>query len=265
MRAAYPNLAVRPVRAAFTLLELVVAMTIIIIVLGAAVPMFNVIRGNRSVEVAYNTMSAELAGVRATAIGLNRPYGVLLFLNPQGGVVSLTPVAATNRPQTGDNPNIDYWLDVPASAEIVLLPRGVMLQLLSVVPFNNGTRTTDGYIGYNDSPGNVKYGGVILFDGQGRPISARYAFRGNSTKIGALLNLAGDFIPPGNPLSQRGFTLVDAEPFKNFGFTESDAIADGRAYNQGSPTDERAEEEWLDLNGMAVLIRPQDGRLMKGE
>jgi prepilin-type N-terminal cleavage/methylation domain-containing protein len=261
-------------RRGFTLIELIVVLSIIVLVLGASVPMFNAIRGNRSVEAGYNVLASAINRSRAEAIGLARVSGVLFFLDATGRV-NFTQVAATNRPPPAqDDPQVAVWLDVPVGAEIFQMPRGVGLQTLDVTPLSGGNRVIDSYIGFNPSPGGVQHGGVILFDARGILYSAKYAFRGTvdtsagpqPSRISSLLNLAGsNFIPAGRPASQRGFTLFDQEPFNNLGYTRDDAAAAGRAYDQGQPTDEKTEEAWLDLNGLMALVRTNDGTLLRGE
>lgn len=261
-------------RRGFTLIELIVVLTIILVILGASVPMFNAIRGNRSVEAGYNTLASTIARARTEAIGLARASGVLFFLDAAGRI-NFVQVAATNRPPPAqDDSQVQVWLDVPVGAEIFQMPRGVGLQTLDVTPLTGGVRTNDSYVGFNPSPGGVPYGGVLLFDARGSLYSAKYAFRGTvdtpsgtqPSRISSLLNLGGShFIPSGRPASQRGFTLFDQEPFNNLGFTSDDAAATGRAYDQGQPTDEKNEEAWLDLNGLMAVVRPNDGTLMRGE
>lgn len=261
-------------RLGFTLVELIVVLTIILVILGASVPMFNAIRGNRSVEAGYNTLASAFARARSEAIGLARASGVLFFLDSSGRI-NFTQVAATNRPPPAqDDPQVAVWLDVPLGAEIFQMPRGVGLQTLDVTPLTDGNRVKDSYIGYNPSSGGVPHGGVILFDARGTLYSAKYAFRGTvdtpsgtqPSRISSLLNLGGShFIPDGRPSSQRGFTLFDQEPFNNLGFTADDAAAAGRPYDQGQPTDEKSEEAWLDLNGLMAIVRPNDGTLLRGE
>lgn len=261
-------------RHAFTLVELIVVLTIILVILGASVPMFNAIRGNRSVEAGYNVLASSITRARTEAIGLARVSGILFFLDSSGRI-NFTQVAATNRPPPAqDDTQVAVWLDVPLGAEIFQMPRGVGLQTLDVTPLSGGVRVNDSYIGFNPSSGGVPHGGVILFDSRGSLYSAKYAFRGTvdtasgpqPSRISSLLNLAGsNFVPSGRPSSQRGFTLFDQEPFNNLGFTLDDAAASGRSYDQGQPTDEKSEEAWLDLNGLMAIVRPNDGTLLRGE
>jgi len=72
----------RPSNRAFTLLEVVTVVVIIVIMLGLAVPAFNYITGSRSVDAAQNTVAAALSRARAEAIYRGRPVGVCFFRDP---------------------------------------------------------------------------------------------------------------------------------------------------------------------------------------
>ena len=125
----------------------------------------------------------------------------------------------------------------------------------------------------------VRYGGVILFDGNGLLVSKRFGFRlidanNKYTQLGALLlnTLQGDPAKPGdadiaptlNPAtlrSQFGLILFDQQTFDNRGFSLGDAQITGAAYSAG----ELGKESWLDENATSVLINRYNGTLVKGE
>jgi hypothetical protein len=86
--------------------------------------------------------------------------------------------------------DVDVWLDLVDDAEFVALPERRWLQVIddcTVTTTNPPTRKDDGYIGFNvlntgNATGQVPdaltpYGGVILFDGSGRLVSKKYAFK----------------------------------------------------------------------------------------
>src|SRR4051812_40650541 len=72
-------------RTAFTLTEIMVVIVVIVLLLALAVPALNLIRGTRSIEAAENQMAAMVGRARADAIGLQKPYGVLFFMNDIAG------------------------------------------------------------------------------------------------------------------------------------------------------------------------------------
>ncbi len=77
---------VRPARrhAGFTLLELLVAIGIIVLMLGLALPAFRTITGGRSEEGAANQVAAMLGRARADALGLQIPRGVAFYTDATG-------------------------------------------------------------------------------------------------------------------------------------------------------------------------------------
>src|SRR5438128_8233919 len=66
-------------RRGFTLTELLVVISIIILVLALAVPIFSVLRGGRSVDAGQNVMSATLQRARSRAIGMQSRRGIFFF------------------------------------------------------------------------------------------------------------------------------------------------------------------------------------------
>lgn len=69
----------RPGRGGFTLSEILVVITIIVIVATLTVPVFNVLSGSRSIDGASNTIGAMLARARQEAISRQRPIGLAVF------------------------------------------------------------------------------------------------------------------------------------------------------------------------------------------
>lgn len=218
---------------AFTLTEMLIVVSIIIIVLAMAIPAFRFISGSRSTESAQNQVASLLSRARADAIGLQKIHGVFFYIDPATDRVACVEVRETEPPlgvpadpihpaAAGGADMVDVYLDL-VDAEPLLLPPGVGLQTLDSCAFAGvmtfTTRLDDGYIGYNrhgkTGAGNVVIdldsadiapGGVILFDSAGRVINYRYAFRtrtgtGVATEMGRLL-LRGS---GGNPAAMFDF------------------------------------------------------------
>ena len=200
------------------------------------------------------------ACARAEAIGVQETCGVFFFLDPQTDRVNLTLVHPVSAPANivGPATEVDCWLDlgtiVTTEPEFLALPSGVGVQLINDTLFNppnSNVRAADGYLGFNkanvgnnnNSPANdttVLYGGVILFDGAGRLVSKRYAFKTydipdpasankEASKMGLLLYKndatkamnVRDVVPLMStsagihpPRSQFGFILFDNEAFR---------------------------------------------------
>src|SRR5215211_6501972 len=70
-------------RSAFTLTEILIVIGIIVLLIALAVPAFSLITGGKSIEGATNQLSAALGRARAEAIGLQKPTGVMFFIEPR--------------------------------------------------------------------------------------------------------------------------------------------------------------------------------------
>jgi hypothetical protein len=257
-----------------------------------AIPAIRSLTGTRSIDAGYNTLNAVIARAREEAVGLQTVHGVLFYLDTRSDLIEAAIVQETPPPTTLPTSNVPvYYLDVVPNHDYLALPRGIDVQCVNncTVTGTGATaiRSTDGYIGLNPAstlgpatPDSVLYGGVILFDGNGRLISKTYGFKlfdntsGNATGMAQLLfpnapASAVDMVPlyNGAPLSsQFGVVIFDREAFKAQGFTEGDDTMDPAvtSYTGTSPS-EQAEETWLDTNSTPILINRYNGTLIRAE
>ncbi|HEV8293392.1 MAG TPA: hypothetical protein VGP94_15755, partial [Tepidisphaeraceae bacterium] len=192
---------------AFTLIELLVVIGIIVLVVLLAIPVLNVLQGNRSSDAAQNQIQALINEGRMNAIGLQRDGGVMFYIDPSTMRVHTVLVQGTDS-LPGDMPGVDVYLDLVRDHESVPLTIGLSLQTIdnATVPPGGGPRSDDGYIGFNSNdptnPQTIQYGGVILFDGHGQLVSRNYGFRisypgGIWSEMGKLLLLNSSGAPPG--------------------------------------------------------------------
>lgn len=72
-------------RRAFSLAELMIVISIIVLMLALAVPAFNFITGSKSQSSGNNQIAAILGRARSEAIGLQEVRGVFFFLEPTSG------------------------------------------------------------------------------------------------------------------------------------------------------------------------------------
>ena len=295
-------------RAGFSLTELLIVIGLIVLMIALAVPTFNFISGNRSVEGAQNTVAAMLGRARAEAIGLQETRGVFFFIEKRTGRTAMSIVRETQRPLStaGVIPQVDVFLDLTDDTEFVTLPVGVGAQFIDDSRFA-GTPPTqpldDRYIGFNvknqggsQPDTRTAYGGVILFDSQGRLAARTYAFKtvtgppNASTRMGNLLYAPnGDANPLTNhyqsvpdvvlhvypgvepPRSQFGVLLFDREGFQTGSPPVNNRPADADvqfdqsagAYTTGSP--EFIEERWLDENAVPLLVNRYSGTLVRAQ
>lgn len=71
-----------PLRSAFTLTEMLVVISLIVLLIALAVPAFSFITGARSVEGAQNVVSAMLARARSEAVSRQSAFGVAFYRDP---------------------------------------------------------------------------------------------------------------------------------------------------------------------------------------
>ena len=294
-----------PSSSAFTLIELLVVIGIIVLVVLLAIPVLNVLQGNRSSDAAQNQLQALLNEGRMNAIGLQRDGGVMFYLDPSTKRVHTVLVQGTDS-QPGDL--ADVYLDLVRDHESVPLTIGLSLQTIdnATVGGTPLARSDDGYIGFNNNdpsnPLTIQYGGVILFDSHGQLVSRTYGFRlaypGSTpgslvwSDMGRLIMLnsssnppAPGFVPgqpiggssptPPYPQSAFGLVVFNAEAFKAKDFTDSDAQVAGSGFANGAgaigsslpgyPGPELDEETWLDQNSVPLIINRYNGTLIRGE
>jgi prepilin-type N-terminal cleavage/methylation domain-containing protein len=184
-------------RPGFTLTEILIVIGIIVLMIAIAVPTFNILRGNRSVDAAVNQVTALLGRARSEAIGLQTSEGVFFFRDLKTDRYTAALVRETpSQPSDVNAPSVDVFLDLVHEAEFLPMTPGVGVQLVDDCEAKTDAsgqprRQDDGYIGYNttaytpslvtppikvaDTP--VRYGSVILFDANGRLVRRAYGFR----------------------------------------------------------------------------------------
>ena len=107
MRTANP-----PVRAGYTLMEMLVVLTIIVIAAAIAVPVIRSMLTDGRVAAAGDQVRAQLAETRARAMDEGRPWRLAYI--PGTGVYQLAPEESSEWGQTAQDPNemIDFVRDV---------------------------------------------------------------------------------------------------------------------------------------------------------
>lgn len=271
-------------RAAFTLTEILIVIAIIVILIALAVPAFSLITGGKSIEGATNQLSAALGRARAEAIGLQKPTGVLFFIEPRSNRAMIAIVKQSEAVSSSEV----VWLDL-ADADFIPLPIGVTVQTIADTSNMSGTAYRDRYLGFNvrgvDFSGAAKtcatpFGGVILFDSFGRLVSSPYGLRcvdsaNANTSLGGLLKVNGlttagiGIIPaPASSTTQQllrsqfGLVMFERDLFATQNGNDADYAIDATG---APPATETTEEAWLDNNSTPILINRYTGTLVKGD
>ena len=93
-------------RRGFTLIEVLVVMTIIILIVASAVPAFRFITGSRSVESAQNVIAAMVGRARSQALADNDHRGVFFFVDP---INDRTTMALVQQASAGELGQYSGW------------------------------------------------------------------------------------------------------------------------------------------------------------
>lgn len=247
-------------RRGFTLIEMLVVISIIVLSLALAIPLFSVMSGDRSVDGAENIVSAMLQRARARAIGLQDRRGVFFFEDPKTKNVMMVVVKIYDSPPTMTTPGL--YIDVdPQLPEAQPLPVGVGAAFI---------------VGKTSASANTSYGklGLVSFDALGRFEPLAYNFEPNRNPAGAGVSvlqsqyfldstyrIATSMTPAELSRSHVGLMLYDKKSFKDVDTSST------------SPTlFSAAESQWLDgaagmgkSGGLPLMINRYNGTLIRGE
>jgi len=80
--AGHSSFIIQRSRRAFTLIEILIVIALIVLIIALAVPAFSYITGSRSVDAGENLVSAMLSRARGMAINSSQPVGVAFFRDP---------------------------------------------------------------------------------------------------------------------------------------------------------------------------------------
>jgi prepilin-type N-terminal cleavage/methylation domain-containing protein len=268
MRPSQKNILVRRWRG-FTLVEMLIVISVIVVIIAMTVPIFKAMSGDRSVDSAQNMVSAMLQRARARAIGLQSPRAVF-FYEDQATKKTAMVLVRINDPSGTVNPANVIELDEEAD-EYQMLPTGVGAAFALGNTLTGVASATSTYEPY----------GLIVFDESGRimtvpsyttfatgdnsyapppppqtgPPDTRLRFR-YAPYIGpTIMDTLGT---PPNPQqsSSAVVMLYDKVPF---------AAADPAATPGPSTAFTAVQSQWLDANALALAVNRYNGTILKSQ
>jgi type II secretory pathway pseudopilin PulG len=237
-------------RGGFTLTELLVVAGIIVLIVTLAVPAFNTISGNRSIDAAQNQLAAIIGRARQEAIGLQDFRGVLLFQDPN---TSRPCAVEVYFPQPGNT-----LLDMAPAHDQLLLPAGISFRMVEI----NSTYTPMNLIMFNNRGEFVTQPWSILST-PATPQTSTSPPGPAGTNLGLLIRTTLQLgatgqgqlasIPTGMP--QISFSGTSAFGFIIF----PDEGAYQNAYSNSPST------TYLTDNGITFLVNKYNGTLLRSE
>jgi Tfp pilus assembly protein FimT len=317
---------------------MITVLSIIIIVLAIAIPVWDAMMNGTNLSAAQNQISAYLANARADAVYNHQTIGVCFYIDPKTTQTGMAEVQVQTlyQPTTktytflfqpsvngAATPNNGFVSSLelvnnpdPANAgnyifyrDSLLLPKGVSVAL------NNNTYNYNAYNLYAPPAGGPWFDryvrvGVILFNPDGTLASIPYGIPLNENftstapqknesqlclKIGMSYSGTADFgsnvSPSAGPpavnyplYSSVGLVIYDHDAYLNQHATPTSTVpGDSAPFTDADmnyplmtpevsanisypiPADKYLEEAWIDSNGIAFLVSPFNGSLIKAK
>lgn len=290
-------------RPAFTLIEMMVVIVIILLAMGLAIPAIRSLTGSRSQEAAQNVLTTALGAARARAMAMQRVTGILFYLDEGTDRVNCVMVEEV-APQVTDPPptSLVHFFDAVADTDPIALPAGLRVFTMkdSMPYFPPGSPTnyveyfSGRYMGYNYPGGGTPVsndptvanplGGCILFDASGRLTVENYGFRfmypatppppatsttpAHISQLGSICYGANNPLPPDWPKGPRTPYIASAIGLvivDRETFLNHTSVSGTPYSDWNNPAIQGEADNWLDTNGTPIFVNRYDATLMRAE
>lgn len=237
----------------FTLIELVIVIAILVLLLGLAVPAFNVMSGANSIESAQNRIAAVLAQTRMQAIGQQSSRGVVFYRDSATDRTAMALVRVTGADEFSPANVTSPAIEIAFDSDAQFLPKGIDIafrhQTILPSPDDYIYRLT-GIPSY-ETLNNLR--GLILFDSEGHFLYQRYSI-GHDTELARRLNLTNLASPNFIIGPAQGGNLLSQPAFLLFSRQATDAITTDAALNN-----------YLNQNATVFVVNRYNASLLRSQ
>jgi type II secretory pathway pseudopilin PulG len=225
--------------AAFTLVELLVVISIIIILLAVSIPTIRALTKSNSQKQAVNLLTTLLANARATAISTHKYSGIVVYEypapTPGNGTESTSYVQLIT--QSSVSGRLRYFTRVPRTAP-QRLPSGIQVATLDDTGFKKASDNT------------TTKCRAIIFDSTGQMLLVN--------GLGLDPSLTADQVAVAWNLNATSTSTV-SQGVSSPGFVVYDAILYMAAHNAPGANDNL----WLRQNADVVILNPYTGNVIR--
>jgi prepilin-type N-terminal cleavage/methylation domain-containing protein len=230
-------------RHAFTLIEILVVMSIIIILIAVSIPTIKALTKGNNEKQAVNLITAMLANARATAISTHKTSGVVVYEYPSANSAPSGFTDTTSYIQLITQSGIDVnskfrtFIRVPRT-DPQRLPKGIQVATLDTGTnqFRTEASTASG--------GRCR---VILFDSTGQMVLYNSLATDSS--------LSTDAIAQAWNIDGSGITKTASSP----GFV----IYDANLFNASHQANSANDNTWLRQNADILVVNPYTGTIIR--
>jgi prepilin-type N-terminal cleavage/methylation domain-containing protein len=237
----YRRLSPSPCRGAFTLIELMVVVAIIVILTAITLPAVKALTQGNSQKQAVNLVSALLANARAVAITSHKPAGIVIYEDPGTKSQSSVQVVICSSIVQASNTATTFSFVRAPSQGPQTLPYGVRAGTLS----NSSTSV------FNTGDASTQHPRVVLFDENGQLLLQNNLLTDASLASDASAS-AWNLQTSKTPNSSPAVIIYDENALQA-------AVQSGQLANTTSTT----LVPWFEQNADILVVNPYTGNIIR--